>query len=143
MIGNFFSGAKGSAMTALTGGAVNYGVSVAQSNVAFLNQNPYIMPAALFLTGHALRKGKAAAVGQALLTLGGVATVNALVSRGMIPAPSSLMGGAKTATGYGYGDAGVLLDPSDVRQLSMGAQGYGFDAGVVLQPVASAEAMGL
>lgn len=140
---NFFQGAQGSAMTALTGGVVNYGVGIAQANVGFLNKNPWIMPAALFLTGHALRKGKSAAVGNALLTLGGVSAVNAVVASGMLPAPGALLGGA-TAKGYGYGDAGILLDPSDVRQLSMGAQGYGYDdAGVVLQPVASAEAMGL
>ena len=140
---NFFQGAKGSAMTTLVGGVVNYGAVAAVANLPFLNQNPYFVPAALFLTGHALRKGKAAPVGQALLTLAGVSTVNALVKKNMIPAPDALMSGA-TAKGYGYGDAGILLDPSDVRQLSMGAQGYGYDdAGVVLQPVASAEAMGL
>ena len=136
----FFSGAKQSAMTAVTGGAVNYGVQLAQSKVAFLNSNPYIMPLALFLTGHALRKGKAAAVGNALLTLGGVSAVDALVNKGVVPPARSLLGGG-TAQGY-YGDAGVLLDPSDVRQLSMGA-GYVGDAGVVLQPVAAPDAMGL
>lgn len=142
---NFFQGAQASAMTAVTGGAVNYGVELAQSKVEFLNSQPWIMPAALFLAGHALRKGKGAAVGQALLTLGGVAAVRALTAKGMIPAPAALMGGS-TAKGWGsYGDAGILLDPGDVRQLAMApSYGAGYaDAGVVLQPVASAEAMGL
>jgi hypothetical protein len=141
---NFFNGAQASAMTAVTGGGVNYVASLAQSKVDFLNKNPWIMPAALFLTGHALKRGKAPGVGQALLTLSGVAAVNSLVTTNMVPAPAALFATAPTVKGY-YGDAGVLLDPSDVRQLAMtSSYGAGYaDAGVVLQPVASADAMGL
>ena len=140
---NFFNGAQASAMTAATGGGVNYVAALAQSKVDFLNKNPWIMPAALFLAGHALKRGKAPSVGQALLTLSGVAAVNSLVSTNIVPAPTALFGGTKTA-GY-YGDAGILLDPSDVRQLAM-TSSYDADysdAGIVLQPVASADAMGL
>ena len=137
----FFSGAKASAVTALTGAAVGYGATFAGSRVAFLQSNPYFMPAALFLAGHALKRGNMAPVGNALLTLSGPALVGALVQKGMVPNP---MGSPVAAKGYGYGDAGVLLDPSDVRQLSQGSSTSnvsGMDAGVVLQPMA--EAMGL
>lgn len=141
---NFFNGAQASAVTAATGGGVNYVAALAQSKVDFLNKNPWIMPAALFLAGHALKRGKAPGVGQALLTLSGVAAVNSLVSANMVPAPAALFGTKPTTQGY-YGDAGILLDPSDVRQLAM-TSSYDADysdAGIVLQPIASADAMGL
>ena len=131
----FFGGAKESGMAAVGAAVGVYAGNIAQKNIGLLNQYWWATPAALFLAGHAVRK-KNVALGYGL-----VGTAGALIGQHF--AQGGTLGGGAAATAKGY-DAGILLDPSDVRMLSAStAQGYGYDAGIVLTPQDVTQAMGL
>jgi hypothetical protein len=97
--GRMAQGAKGSAMSVVTGGAVGLASGYALSAVPWLGQAWWTMPAALALLGHFLRR-KNPTVGGALLGVGGYWAYTGFMAN------KSAVAGARGFVDAGFIDAG-------------------------------------
>lgn len=142
--GRLAQGAKGSAMSVVTGGAVGLASGYALSAIPWLGQAWWTMPAALALLGHFLKR-KNPTIGGALLGVGGywaytgfmanrsaMGTAKGFVDAGFIDAGRYAPGGSDAGAFTSYNDnigtaASPAMGTAQAAMLMMGNSAMGVD----------------